>query len=429
MIIPKTYRRLIKLIKFIFIVLSLAIFNHSCKTAGTLGDLNLAHIYNPEGNIFHPQYFISHTGTKTSHLTVNIDNAQLLYFREIPDQYFTAQFSLHYRLFRSLESRSIIDSATVFFSDTLFSEHDYIVSRNLPFSAEIGNDYWMYLEINDLNRPNRQSTIISVEKRHTLVSPFFYLDIPSGEQVFPPFLIGESGKFTIHYFDSADFELNVTRYDFMGTLPPPPFVEAPSVELNANLIADTTTILGFDSGVGHLTIDLPGIYRLYNPLQPHEGFLLNFQHFNFPYITHATDMISPLRYITTHDEYTQLVNTPDARRAIDRFWTRTAGNPDRAREMIKRFYNRVEYANIFFSSHVGGWQTDRGMIYIVIGPPDMVFKTDTQEIWYYYENIKSSSARFVFTRFDNIYSPNHYLLIRNPGYKNIWDNSVENWRR
>ncbi len=61
-------------------------------------------------------------------------------------------------------------------------------------------------------------------------------------------------------------------------------------------------------------------------------------------------MIEPLRYITSKKEYQGLVDAEDVKEALDEFWLDNASNPDRARELIKHFYNRVEYANIYFSS-------------------------------------------------------------------------------
>jgi len=43
-------------------------------------------------------------------------------------------------------------------------------------------------------------------------------------------------------------------------------------------------------------------------------------------------------------------------------------------------------ANYFFTSYKPGWMTDRGMIYIVLGPPVILHKGDDFEEWIYYNS-------------------------------------------
>ena len=83
----------------------------------------------------------------------------------------------------------------------------------------------------------------------------------------------------------------------------------------------------------------------------------------------------PVRYLLSQDEdklFRDLA-TPEVRvRFIKRFWAMrdpdpsSPGNPFR-----KLFYRRVGEANRYFSgSTKPGWKTDRGKIYIILGPPD-----------------------------------------------------------
>ena len=37
------------------------------------------------------------------------------------------------------------------------------------------------------------------------------------------------------------------------------------------------------------------------------------------------------------------------------------------------YYRRVRFANEEFTQYKDGWKTDRGMIYILFGPPNQVF--------------------------------------------------------
>jgi len=68
-------------------------------------------------------------------------------------------------------------------------------------------------------------------------------------------------------------------------------------------------------------------------------------------------------------------------------------------ELMEEYYGRVWYANEHFDAWQPGWETDRGMIYILFGPPDEVQSTNPStsssslfQVWSYYK----VSKQFVF---------------------------------
>ena len=58
---------------------------------------------------------------------------------------------------------------------------------------------------------------------------------------------------------------------------------------------------------------------------------------------------------------------------------------------MDEYFRRIHYSNSAFSSLIKGWQSDRGMLYVIFGPPDEVerhpFAPDVKpyEVWAYYE--------------------------------------------
>ena len=86
------------------------------------------------------------------------------------------------------------------------------------------------------------------------------------------------------------------------------------------------------------------------------------------------------------DEYRQILSSQKIKLEIDNFWLKTSGSTERARELIKIYYNRVKYANEYFTSDREGWKTDRGMIYVLFGPPAKLYKSDNEEKWVYIQN-------------------------------------------
>jgi GWxTD domain-containing protein len=114
--------------------------------------------------------------------------------------------------------------------------------------------------------------------------------------------------------------------------------------------------------------------------------------------------------------------------AVDSFWIHTAGSADRARELIRKFYNRTLDANRYFTSYLEGWRTDRGLIYLIYGPPNAVYRYSTGETWIYGEEHNSNSLNFTFTKVINPFSTNDFRLERSPIYQDSWYRATNSWR-
>ncbi|MDH5384672.1 MAG: GWxTD domain-containing protein, partial [Candidatus Aminicenantes bacterium] len=58
---------------------------------------------------------------------------------------------------------------------------------------------------------------------------------------------------------------------------------------------------------------------------------------------------------------------------IQDFWAKRDPDPSTdENEFEEEFYRRIEFANKHFIEGIPGWKTDRGRIYIYLGPPDKV---------------------------------------------------------
>jgi len=104
-----------------------------------------------------------------------------------------------------------------------------------------------------------------------------------------------------------------------------------------------------------------------------------------------------------------------------------SSDPHRAKELIRVYYNRVILANTFFGTYKQGWQTDRGMIYIIFGPPATIYKSSDIEQWIYGDNPELSDISFSFKKTSNLLSDNEYILIRDQRYQTIWAQAIETW--
>jgi GWxTD domain-containing protein len=70
----------------------------------------------------------------------------------------------------------------------------------------------------------------------------------------------------------------------------------------------------------------------------------------------------------------QQINSDQGRELfIRQFWARRNPAPDQVLNPFKEeHYRRIAYANEHFAASIPGWKTDRGRVYIVLGPPDEI---------------------------------------------------------
>jgi len=110
----------------------------------------------------------------------------------------------------------------------------------------------------------------------------------------------------------------------------------------------------------------------------------------------SSEFMSLVRYIITPGEYDQFINLPAQEREkfIENFWKRRDPDPETEENEFKEAYlARLAEAREAFRTGAGGYLTDRGMIYVLFGPPDYVYHPQpsiydrgqvAREQWYYY---------------------------------------------
>ena len=114
--------------------------------------------------------------------------------------------------------------------------------------------------------------------------------------------------------------------------------------------------------------------------------------------------------------------------ALDQYWINMTKDEEKAKSLIREYFRQVEFANILFSDFKQGWMTDRGMIYIVMGPPQEVYFNSDRETWIYDGMNSNSKINFTFARVKNILTPNYYVLNRSRAYQPEWFKGITLWR-
>jgi GWxTD domain-containing protein len=156
-----------------------------------------------------------------------------------------------------------------------------------------------------------------------------------------------------------------------------------------------------------------------------EGFAVRAES-DYPRYSLIQNLPGPLIYICTKQEYDRLELAKGDKKAFDRTVLSITGDADRAKKLIRDYFRRVELANTYFTSYKEGWKTDRGMIYIVFGLPNEVFRFNDREVWSYSNG--SFSASFDFTKSPSVFDPDNYVLIRDKKYQTTWYEVIDLWR-
>ena len=189
-----------------------------------------------------------------------------------------------------------------------------------------------------------------------------------------------------------------------------------------------------------LMLPAKGIYKITLGRDIEEGFSIFNLGTEFPLLESAETMIGPLAYLASESELNSLYRAQNQKLALDNFWLSCGGNIEKARELIRIYYNRVLYANYYFTSFTDGWRTERGMIYVMYGPPDILYKTNDGESWGYIKpvvksrwgntvQVKEDYIYFNFRKRENLFSDNDYLLSRSETLVTYWDQAVASWRK
>jgi GWxTD domain-containing protein len=148
---------------------------------------------------------------------------------------------------------------------------------------------------------------------------------------------------------------------------------------------------------------------------------------DYPKFATIESLAGPMLYVCTKTETEKIKQAQNDKKKFDQIILSITGNSERARTFMRGYFKRVEYANIYFTSYKEGWKTDRGMIYIVFGPPDEVYLFDDREIWDYKSN--DTKVRFQFVKSPTLFDPDNYVLIRDKKYETIWYKTVDLWRK
>jgi GWxTD domain-containing protein len=418
------------------VLLSVCVFN-SCRTTQPATDSkDLSYLYNPTKNSINPRYNVYNKSDELSVLSIKFFTADLFFSEANPQGVPTAQMLFNIKLYNTSQGRQLADTAAYNISIVkVKNKPEYVFE--VPLRVEKGNDYTAEIRIMDRLRLFVVQAFVpfntlSYNNRYNfkVVSHF------GKNELFNPVLKVDEYVNLIYSRGHVD-SLFISYYKPFTEVPDPPSMILP--EKTLDYAPEKVIALGYSDT---LPIMFPrvGIYHCTLARNIKEGYTFFNLGPNYPSMKSPDVMIEPLAYLATPEELDSLRHAIKQKVALDNFWISIGGNVDKARELIRIYYTRVLYTNFYFNSFKEGWRTERGMIYIIYGPPDKVYKTPEGENWGYRKPVVKSSwggrysvseeyLFFNFKKDENPYSDNEFYLARNETLVTYWDKAITSWRK
>lgn len=389
--------------------------------------VNLSNMYNPSNTRIHPAYTVYHNSPSTSLLLVKIFPSELLYSGTIEPNKLVGQVSVEYTLTDITEAdRPVLaDSGkTVFKFQRENAEKRF--QTQITLNAQTGRKYQLSVLARDLVRRSENLTYLYVDKTQPLSEQNFLITTAEdGSPYYKPYVVGN--KVIRIGNNNREYDSMIVKY-YGNNIPLPRPSFSTSREEQFFNKPDSLWVLPFGSAINY-QLSYEGVYFFQPDTTIPAGLtLMNFGE-RYPRVQEVDELIDPLAYLATSTEYEKLKSAVNKKLAVDNFWLEKAGNIEKARELIRVYYNRVYFANYYFTSFKPGWMTDRGMIFIIYGPPQSVKVTPTQEKWIYYKNNYTTTVTFTFDHTPTLFAQDNYTLQRSDSYDTYWRSAVDTWRR
>lgn len=417
-----------KYISFVlFLIVVVLLLQTSCYNTQMIYNQDYSGTYNLQLVKLRPSYRVYHHSITRSTIYFSVKSNSLLFAKPVNESNLTARFRIKYSTYSTENTRLMIDSGTFNFKLPQFSESDYVIFDSITIPVSRGNNYLVNMEFVDLNRNDAALDILNIvkgdafgEQNYKLIDAKNYLKL--NNMVYPR----EKVKLVINDTSVKRLYAKVFKRNFPLALPPFSIEQPPHFKFTADSIFELDVRKGsteFTCLTNH------ALYFIQADTTNRKGVTLSNFGDSYPAVGTYEEMVNSLRYITMLNEYELLQRSKTKKESVDKFWLDVAGNKERARELIRAYYNRIQDANTLFSSFCEGWKTDRGIVYVIFGPPNYVVKNKGVEVWTYGELNNYRSLSYTFNKIDNPFTENDYVLDRNPLYKDEWMRAVDVWRQ
>lgn len=251
---------------------------------------------------------------------------------------------------------------------------------------------------------------------HKILPPNYtvtgYLEESDGEIVFEPY-VDVTKPIRINGF-LPDQPLTVSYYKNNFPAAAPAFSEG-MAKVSQAIKPDSSFLI---ANAQPIVFAKTGLYLVQKDTNSLEGVAFRAET-SYPKFRRLEDLVGPFVYVCTKEEFHTLRMAGEDKKRFDKGIIGITRDVPRAKEFMKIYFDRAESANYYFTSYKEGWKTDRGMIYLIYGPPKTVFKFADREVWSY------GKTNFNFLKSSTLFDPENYVLIRSKKFADEWYEKVD----
>lgn len=405
-----------------------ALFLAGCSASAPISKRdNFSYLYGKSGAQMPLQARVHHISPDQSRVYYKLSTKDLLYKSDGGGGPFHAVVRISYESYDAFGSKLLLDSASTIIDDeSTDPSEDKELIGSMDLRRKEHRSFVLKIMARDLNRDQQSTVFLRVDKDGLGTRQYFMpVDTAHGLPLFTDHFKG--GAVRVRCETCAGKTLAVEHLPANNALPVPVFNTSASA--GNKVVPDSTFRVQVNNdGLFDLDLNTPGTYRIAADTASEATYCLYSVADAYPLVVSAEDLLKPLRYITSNQEYDRIAKNTNVRQAVERFWIDAAGDRERGREAIRIYYGRVENANRHFTAEAEGWRTDRGLVHIIFGVPTSIYKTDLAETWIYGEENNLMSLTFTFKRKNGSNSDNDMVLERDPLLKGAWYRNVESWR-
>ncbi|MBK8708144.1 MAG: hypothetical protein IPN30_06585 [Flavobacteriales bacterium] len=258
---------------------------------------------------------VHHTSPERSRVYYKLSTRDLLYKSDGTGGPFHARVRISYESYNGYGSKVLLDSASTLIDDeTVDPSEDKELIGSMDLRRKEQRSFVLKIMAHDLNRDQRSTTYLRVEKDGLGIRQYFMpVDTAKGLPLFTDHFDGRTVRVRCEV--CAGQELVGAHYTTNTALPVPVFTASYSTApATPTEVADSTFRVQVDAD-GLFTMDLrkPGVYHV----KPDTATLAGYSIFSvedaFPYVSDAQDMLKPMRYITSNQEYERLSKSTNVR--------------------------------------------------------------------------------------------------------------------
>lgn len=409
----------------IYLIIIFIIFTSACVTQKQLGTKTSASKYNPISHVLHPKYKVFHESEESTKLYLKLFTKELRFSSANKERINQAVIKVNYKITETIRGTHIIDSAQTIIRIKKTAGQTSLISF-FKLKKIVSDQYFIEINLTDVYGNKKSQSYIRVNNSKDDNSQYYLSLIkknmkPEFEEYFR---ISDSIIIRHKKLSSKKMYISYYKNNFKPADKPFSSTDRQSFRLEK----DSSWVIPAEFNRAEFYASKPGIYIIRADSLKLKGILkVNFKN-SYPLITRSDNLIETLQYLLKKSEYEKMKKSENKKLSVDNFWIKITGNSERAKELLKIWYNRATYSNYYFTSYKEGWKTDRGMIYMVLGPPDDIQHFDDAEKWIYRNNKEDKSIELIFIQQLNSISVNDFTLMRENKYEPVWSNAIKSWR-